>query len=307
MSETISVIIPVYKVEEYLDECLASVTGQTWSDLEIILVDDGSPDRCPEMCDAWAEKDHRIRVVHKENGGLSDARNAGLDVCTGAYIAFVDSDDWIRPDMYAAMMRALKAENADLCACNITTCYPDRRVSWGCREYTVGDSETILDLLYSDSLFPVCAWNKLYKREMWDGFRFPVGKICEDAYTTYLLVHKAERIVQIPEPMYCYRIRSGSIMTAAFSKKRMDEEEAWRLNYEFVKDHYPRLARKAFDFYLESVNVLIHDIPKDKRKEFMAEYTCLRRILKRNIGYVLFFSQMDLKHRAYYLKKTAWL
>ena len=181
----ISVIVPVYKVEEYLDECVQSLINQTYTNLEIILVDDGSPDGCPQMCDDWAMRDARIKVIHKKNGGLSDARNAGLDICTGDYVAFVDSDDWIKPEMYRYMYDAIKREKADICACNIISCYPNREVSWGGKAYTVGDSETMLDRLYSDSAFPVCAWNKLYRRELWQEFRFPVGKICEDAFTTY--------------------------------------------------------------------------------------------------------------------------
>ena len=119
MGELISVIIPIYNVEAYLDECIASVIAQTYSNLEIILVDDGSPDNCPQMCDEWAAKDSRIRVIHKENGGLSDARNAGIDIATGEYIAFVDSDDWIVPEMYEKMLAALKTENAATCAWNM--------------------------------------------------------------------------------------------------------------------------------------------------------------------------------------------
>ena len=166
MGELISVIIPIYNVEAYLDECIASVIAQTYSNLEIILVDDGSPDNCPQMCDEWAAKDSRIRVIHKENGGLSDARNAGIDIATGEYIAFVDSDDWIEPEMYEIMLAALKNENADICACNILSCFPERRNAWGCEEYTVGGSAEILSLLYRDTAYPVSALNKLYHRKL---------------------------------------------------------------------------------------------------------------------------------------------
>ncbi len=295
MSQTISVIIPIYKVEAYLEECIRSVVCQTHPDLEIILVDDGSPDGCGAICDSWAARDSRIRVIHKKNGGLSDARNAGLEVCTGAYIAFVDSDDWIRPDMYEKMLAALLREGADICACSILSCYPDRQTPWGCREYTVGDSEKILSMLYSDTAFPVAAWNKLYRRSCWETLRFPVGKLCEDAFTTYLLVDGAEKIVQIPDALYCYRIRPDSIMTRAFQKARMDEEKAWRRNYEFVQIHYPRLGRLAYDFYLQKVNILIQEIPQEA---FSAEFEFLRRILKNNLGYIVFASGMSLKKRA---------
>lgn len=301
MNPLISVIVPVYKVEKYLDECVQSILNQSYNDLEIILVDDGSPDNCPQMCDTWAARDKRIKVIHKPNGGLSSARNAGLDICTGEYIAFVDSDDWIKPNMIESMLDVIERENADICACKILSCYPDRKVSWGGDVYTVGDSEAMLDRLYSDSIFPVCTWNKLYRKELWKDFRFPVGKICEDAFTTYLLLHKAKKIVQITEALYCYRIRSESIMTSAFSKRSMDEEEAWRHNYEFIKENYPRLYRKAFSFYLQSVNVLIHRIKEEQREEFREEYLFLHKKMADNLPFVLFQSTTSIKYRIKFL------
>lgn len=297
MSDSISVIVPIYKVEAYLDECIQSIVSQTHKQLEIILVDDGSPDDCPAICDAWAARDSRIKVIHKENGGLSDARNAGIEIATGDYIAFVDSDDWIKPQMYETMLESIIKENADICACNILSCYSDRQIAWGCKEYTVGNSEKILSMLYSDTAYPVSAWNKLYRRELWAETQFPKGKICEDAFTTYLLVDKANRIVQIPEVLYCYRIRGNSIMTSAFSAKRMDEEEAWRCNFQFVQQHYPKLYKASFDFYLQKVNGLLHSIPKDQRREFAREYQMLHNIMKQSLGYIAFSSQLVIKQR----------
>lgn len=294
MENTISVIVPIYKVEAYLDECVRSIVGQTYPHLEIILVDDGSPDRCGAMCDAWAKRDDRIRVIHKPNGGLSDARNAGLEIASGDYIAFVDSDDWIEPEMYERMLAALLQEDADICACRISSRYPDRRADWGCPEYRVTDPEQTYAMLYNDAFFPVSAWNKLYRRAMWQELRFPVGKICEDAFTTYRLIHSAKRIVQIPEALYCYRIRPESIMTSRFTPRRMDEEEVWRVNYEFMREHYPRIAPTAYDFYLEKVNVLIHQIPAG---EFREEYRFLKGILKQNLLYIALRSRLSLKKR----------
>ena len=297
MTDLISVIVPIYKVEAYLDDCVRSIVAQTYPNLEIILVDDGSPDRCGEMCDAWAAKDSRIKVIHKPNGGLSDARNAGLQIAAGDYIAFVDSDDWIEPQMYEKMLAAMKAEQAEICACRIRSCYPDHCVEWGCPEYRATEPEQTLAMLYNDTAYPVSAWNKLYRRELWETLRFPVGKICEDAFTTYLLVHKAKHIVQLPEAFYNYRIRPESIMTSRFSIKRMDEEEVWRVNYEFMKEHYPRIYPAAFDFYLEKVNVLIHCIPRDSREEFGEQFRYLKQILRKNLLHILLFSRLGLKQR----------
>ncbi len=296
MEALVSVIIPVYKVESFLDECVKSVTEQQYKNLEIILVNDGSPDNCPIMCDRWAERDKRIKVIHKSNGGLSDARNAGIQMAKGDFIAFVDSDDWIAPNMYQIMMDTIEKENADICACGIVVSYPERENALSIPA-VVGDSKKILELIYNDTQYPVAAWNKLYRRECWEDLRFPTGKICEDAFTTYLLVDHAKKIVQISEPLYYYRIRSNSIMTSDFSRKRMDEEEAWRCNYEYMKAHYPSISSKAFGFYLQKVNVLIHAIPVREREIYKEEYEYLRKILKDNILYVLFKSKMGFKHR----------
>ncbi len=200
--------------------------------------------------------------------------------------------------MYEKLLAALQRENADISACNILSCSPERQSTWGCKEYTVGNAAQILSLLYSDTLYPASAMPKLYRRGCWQELRFPVGKICEDAFTTYLLVHRAERIVQIPEALYCYRIRPNSIMTSSFRPARMDEEEAWRANYEFVRAHYPRLGKLAFDFYLQKVNILIHAIPRAQRQEFSAEFEFLQGILRKNLGYIAFGSGMSLKKRA---------
>ena len=301
MQPLISVIIPIYKVEEFLDECIKSVTEQTYKNLEIILVDDGSPDKCPDICDKWAVEDKRIKVVHKPNGGLSDARNAGIDIASGAYIAFVDSDDWIVPEMYEKMLHAMIFEKADICACGIKSCAIDYENIWGCESYRVGTSEQIFNLLYDDARYPVSAWNKLYRKECWKELRFPVGKICEDAFTTYKLIHLSKKIVQIPDALYCYRIRPQSIMTSNFSMQRMDEEEAWRVNYEFIKQYYPSLYKKAYRFYLQRVHVLIKTISKEQQDEFNQQFNYLKDVLKKNMIFMLFKSGLSWKYRIKYL------
>lgn len=301
MDAVISVIVPVYKVEEYLNECIASIASQTYSNLEIILVDDGSPDSCPQMCDRWAQKDRRIRVIHKTNGGLSDARNVGIDAAAGDYIAFVDSDDFIRPDMLEKLMNALIRTGSDIAVCGIQNVGQSTSV-WGCQSF-VGTPEEIFEKLYDDTRYPVATWNKLYHRSCWHDLRFPVGKICEDAFTTYRLIHGAKRIVMIPEALYCYRIRPQSIMTSAFTVRRMDEEEAWRLNHRFIEQHYPRHRKAAFDFYLLKVYVLLCAFGKDDRKVYRQQYNCLRRIIWHNAGYILLFSRIRPKQKIHFIMK----
>lgn len=300
VNNKISVIVPVYKVEDYLNECVQSIVNQKYQNLQIILVDDGSPDRCGEMCDTWAKIDKRIEVIHKKNGGLSDARNVGLEAAKGNFIAFVDSDDWIEPQMYEVMMNTLIKEKADFVACGIIDCCFGKEIKHS-MPYNVGETELFLNLIYKDTTFPVAAWNKLYRKKCWETLRFPVGKICEDAFTTYLLVSHASRIVQIPDLLYHYRIRENSIMTSEFKPSRMDEEEAWRENYLYMREQYPQIEKFAYDFYLQKVNILFHTIQPEQYSTFSKEHDYLYSILRDSLKYVLFKSSFSLKYRVRYL------
>lgn len=238
----ISVIVPIYKVEAYLDKCVQSIIDQTYRNLEIILVDDGSPDNCPQMCDAWTAKDDRIKVIHKENGGLSDARNAGLAIASGEYIAFVDSDDWLTDSYMSFLYRGISETNADICACDVFFTYgeePERsdKQDWQCRVCKTEDA--IRDILQGSG-FRAVACNKLYHRNILKGEQYPVGKHHEDEFLTYKLLAKAERLAYVNTPLYCYYQRSDSIMRSA-SIRRLDALDAHFERLEFLKEYYPQL------------------------------------------------------------------
>lgn len=211
MEPLISVIVPIYQVESYLRQCVDSILQQTHKNLEIILVDDGSTDDGPAICDEYAEKDSRIKVIHKENGGLSDARNVGIDAAHGEYIGFVDSDDWIMPDMYEYLLQGIIGYQAEISYCGFVNVhnhwvdYPNNQTD---KVYT---SETALNELFFDRLGSF-AWNKLYKADLWSRIRFPVGRNFEDILTIYKLFEQASRISILKAPKYYYRIRQGSIM-----------------------------------------------------------------------------------------------
>ena len=172
----ISVIVPIYKVEEYLDRCVESIVNQTYKSLEIILVDDGSPDNCPQMCDSWAGKDNRIKVVHKENGGLSDARNAGMPFATGEIISFIDSDDWIEFDMFEKMLNRMQADNSDMVSCGVKWVEEDgsliRDVT---SEDEVLDTTVAMKTLLNDSKLKQHVWNKIYKHNLIKDIPFEKG------------------------------------------------------------------------------------------------------------------------------------
>lgn len=228
----ISVIIPVYKVEPYLDACVASVAAQTFSDLEILLVDDGSPDGCPALCDAWAQKDPRVRVIHRENGGLSAARNTGIDAATGQFLAFVDSDDLLEPDTLRRAYEAQRQHDADLVIFNLV--YVDEHNTPLPAPDFTGFRDEVLDAdgvwqryfaLAEQKIYYVVAWNKLYKRELFAGLRYAEGKRYEDQFLLPGLLARCKTIACLGYPGYRYVQRGGSIMAQGSSRNYLDRSE----------------------------------------------------------------------------------
>lgn len=243
----ISVIVPVYKVEPYLDKCISSIVNQTYKNLEIILVDDGSPDNCPAMCDAWAEKDSRIRVIHKTNGGLSDARNAGMAVATGELMAFVDSDDWIAPDMYEHLYRRLAEDNSDISACGVQMIWEDKTPSRALtREGScVLNQEEAMQAIIEESWLKQPVWYKLYKTALVRDILFPKGKYHEDVFWSYQAVGRAQRVSVLDHIGYYYLQRGGSIMGEGYSLKRLDAVEAKVQRCAYIQERLPALSPLA--------------------------------------------------------------
>lgn len=243
--DLISVIVPVYKVEAYLDKCVQSIADQTYRNLEIILVDDGSPDRCGEICDAWAAKDSRIKVIHKNNGGLSDARNAGMAVATGEYIAFVDSDDWIEEEMYQRLHEAMITTDSDIASCGAKRVWPDGRPSrevQSVNSYRVLDKEPSMEALVTANGLIQTVWNKLYKKSVTECVLFPTGLIHEDEFWTWQVITRARRIVMLKESYYNYLQRDSSIMGAGFSEKSFLVVQAKTERQEYIEKAMPRLT-----------------------------------------------------------------
>lgn len=220
----ISVIVPIYMVEKYLNRCIKSIVDQTYKNIEIILVDDGSLDLCPKICDEWAKKDDRIKVIHKENGGLSDARNAGLLVATGDYISFIDSDDWIDQDMYTKMIDLFDAYDADIvkCAYEKTSKNINTVIQPKLEVYKLDAIEFQKGLYDGTSKSDIVVWNKIYKKELFDNLKFPVGKIHEDQFLIPKITLKCKNIVCTNQKYYYYYQSDNSIMRSAFNKNRLD-------------------------------------------------------------------------------------
>ncbi len=239
----ISIIIPVYKVESYLDKCISSIVNQTYTNLEIILVDDGSPDQCPQMCDAWAEKDARIRVIHKENGGLSDARNAGMAVATGELMTFVDSDDWIDSDMYKHLYQRMVEDHSDIAACGVQMVWEDGtppRILTRMGNHVLSKEEA-MQAIIEESWLKQPVWYKLYKTNLIKDILFPVGKYHEDVFWSYQAVDRANKISVSDHIGYYYLQRNGSIMGEEYSLKRLDAIEAKVQRHAYIKEKFPAL------------------------------------------------------------------
>lgn len=254
MEQKVSVIVPIYKVEPYLKRAVASILHQTYHNLEIILVDDGSPDQCGRICDDYAKEDNRITVIHKENGGLSDARNAGLDAAHGEYIVFVDSDDFIAEDYVETLMQCLKKYDADVAMCSYAVTASvelDESIFKASRDETVEvcDRRELLNNLYDanhkDATYFIVSWNKIYKASLWQDVRFPKGRIHEDEATTYKIYDRAQKGVYLHRPLYGYFTAPSSITRDRFNIKRMQWMDALDDRIVYFEDKTAQLNEEA--------------------------------------------------------------
>lgn len=292
----ISVIVPVYNVEKYLNECVDSILAQTYTDFELILVDDGSPDNCGAICDEYAASDSRIRVIHQKNGGLSAARNTGLDIAKGEYVTFVDSDDLVCKTYLECLLQALLAEQADIAVCDMVT-FADgeaptlvekRQAS---AEVMTG-RDACLSIYRMDGKVPVMACGKLYRTRLFAGVRYPVGRIHEDDATTPRVLYCAEKVVLLSDCLYLYRQRAGSIMSSTFSAKRFDIMLAIDKNQAFFNEREESeileaiKTFKAKTYYLNVLSAykagIQNQIPKEYKIPEWKAIAGLKKVLPDN-------------------------
>ncbi len=271
MRPLISVIVPVYQVEKYLYRCVESLLCQSYGNIEIILVDDGSKDMSGKICDMYGRKDARVRVLHKQNGGLSEARNAGLAMARGEYILFVDSDDWVSPYYAANLYSALSRENADLaisCFENVLEGKPVRTKALSALSgyRCLSAEECLKKMLYQDGV-EICAWGKLYKRRIFEGLRYPVGKLYEDIPVTYRALKASPKVALIKNTDYYYFQRRDSIQNRRFYMQKLDGilhlEELQLL----MSRDFPQLQKAARCRYFSMLCNILFQI---KEKEYKA-------------------------------------
>lgn len=248
----ISVIVPVFKVEKYLVRCLKSLTIQTYANLQIVVVDDGSPDSCSELCDDWIVKDIRISVIHKPNGGLSEARNYGMELASGRYISFIDSDDYISDDFFDSLLSTMLSESSDIVECSVAQFDENNGFDTYQDDNTIKSYQTeqALSGLIAENPFHQHVWNKLYKTEIINNTYFPVGKLNEDEFWTYQIFGQAKRVSKINKTMYYYFQRSTSIMGEGFNLRRLDALEGKAKRQEYLECFFPELSLQSkIDFY----------------------------------------------------------
>ena len=270
----ISVVIPIYKAEKYLEKCIDSVLAQSYSALEVILVDDGSPDGCPQICDSYEKKDGRIKVIHKENGGLSSARNVGIEYATGDWIAFIDSDDYIDRNMFQGMLHAATESNADLVLCNYYYIKESGEVipkQSPLKNEVLSARQAMEKLQEAAPHYYITACNKLYKKGLFDHIRFPIGKVHEDQFVVHRLFHECHIIRTLDAYYYYYVQTDHSIMRSETSASNLDDVEAILDRVTFFRENgYVEMIPGALSYAYQryhhiKTNAFFHDIPSKRR------------------------------------------
>ena len=267
----ISIIIPVYKVEKFLNRCVESVVNQTYKNLEIILVDDGSPDNCPQMCDEWAAKDSRIKVIHLENAGVANARNTALKRAAGAYIGFVDSDDYIEPDMYEQLLAAASKYNADITFCSYQI-NDESRGNAVCTD--IPKAEAMKNVLMGEYEYGVL-WNKLYKNSVVEGLEMPPLRCSQDLPYNYFAIKNADKFVKTELKLYHYYQNEASTMHSSFGRSKYDAVKARKILIadapsEFKSYAVYDLVLSLYVFFnLSLMTNQCNDMLSDVRKEIL--------------------------------------
>ena len=300
----ISVIVPVYNVEAYLPRCVDSILNQTYSNLEIILVDDGTKDDSDKICDDYAEKDRRIRVIHKENGGLSSARNAGIDIARGEYLAFVDSDDWIEPDALESLLRTAREQQTELVIAgrwDVKAKTGEKKKGLCPEKLETIPAEEAVRRIFTWDHCDSASWDKLYHRRLFREIRFPVGKICEDVPIMYRIVLDAGRVAMLDKPVYNYFHRDGSITTTkTISEKTFHFSQHTEIILADIRKNWPQLETEARYLRVRSLVYSVQSVdlaaPEDRRR-FTQLCSEERKMLRGHMGFILTSPLFNRKER----------
>jgi len=312
----ISIVVPVYNVEPYLRQCVDSILKQTYSDIEVILIDDGSPDNCGALCDEYSRIDSRVRVYHTANHGLSAARNLGIRMAQGEYIGFVDSDDWIEADMFMILLNKIRETNANVCVCGYDM-IPSSEYFEPKESVYMGD-DSLFALLKGD--IKNCAWNKLYRTDLFKktdgayGILFPEGRHYEDIFIMHELIREAGTIATVPILLYHYLIRSNSISKTPSAKIIMDYADAYIAQYYYVMQEAKSLNLSCDDTVRIAARGIVHvwlrwhQVNSKERKEYKRKINELKEFSKRNIPLLGYRSwPFYLRFSSFFTHSSRWI
>ncbi len=311
-NDLISVIVPIYNVEKYLTECIESIINQTYKNIEILLINDGSTDNSGRICDEYSKKDERIKVIYKENGGLSEARNYGIDIANGEYIAFVDSDDYISDMFIENLYKAIIENNTEVSQCNFTK-VTDTNEEIEKRGYNdkikIKSGYEMIKDLYTNHWENIVAWNKLYSKKLFENLRYPVGKIHEDEFTIYKILYVTKSVAIVEENLYKYRQNVNSIMGTQFKLQRLDILKAFEERIKFFEqkdeNELYEMSLVAYlgklrECYVKTRKYIKRskDIQKEIVKKYKKECRKIKNIKKIKLSIFYIFPSIY-----YYLKK----
>lgn len=267
MNDLISVIVPVFNTKEYLEKCIDSILNQTYKNIEIILVDDGSSDGSDKVCDSYCKKDQRVKAIHKKNGGLSDARNVGINEARGTYISFIDSDDYIENNMYEYLLSNMTSNNTDIGICGwYLVNGKEVKKSKFVREDAILDREQCIDELLSNNSFDNFMCNKIFKKSLFENIEFPVGRKLEDLATLYKVIDNANKIFVSSKPFYYYVMRDDSITSTLNKKIDVNVFNEYIIRKDNLLKEYPKLKKKILSNYFTACRMnLINSINSSER------------------------------------------
>lgn len=297
MEIELSIVIPVYNIERYIEKCIQSVIEQDYDAYELLLIDDGSTDSSGEICDRYAASNSKIKVFHKENGGLSSARNYGLERAKGLYISFLDGDDYIDDMIFSKTMKRLKEDRSDIAVFSVV-CVDEDGVETPyhsiVRDECI-DSQTAFELMYTKSYFGEEAWNKVYKKDLFDGIQYPVGRKHEDTFTTYKLMERAIKISLVSGVNYYYLQRADSIMGQLRVSYTIDKIDSIDESLNFLRQKYPSIYKAAIYNLLsagtKNLNLIVNE-NTDCSKVYLSRLT---RLFRKHVGNIICNANISIK------------
>ena len=295
MNDLISIIVPVYNVEKYLNRCIDSIINQTYKNIEIILVDDGSTDDSGKICDEYLIKEPRVKVLHKSNGGLSSARNAGIDICKGRYIGFVDSDDWIESTMYEILYKKMIYFDADIIDCGYWKEYVNISSKISSDKEIVYCGKNLVEACYLSKVSKPEVWCKLYKRYIFDSVKFPLNKYYEDAFIFIPTLTLIKKIVIIPSCLYHYRQRKSAITKNIFNDKHLDVIELHENEYQYIKKHMPNCIEQNRVYKILGIKELLFKLLNANKK--IGSVKNLQEEIKKNFFFILKTNKLKFKEK----------